>query len=89
MVPENSIRLDSRGEAESAHHPMRCLRSSTYLEPMSPPVQVAGAFRSAAMISTPRAQCVGHPGVNPGEPAEPNFPARSDRRTINVLPSTR
>src|SRR2546430_2861660 len=31
VVPENSIRWDSRGEAESAHHPMRCLRSSTYL----------------------------------------------------------
>ena len=24
---------DSRGEAESAHHPMRCLRSSTCLQP--------------------------------------------------------
>jgi ClpX C4-type zinc finger protein len=32
VVPENSIRWDSRGEAESAHHPMRCLRSSTYLQ---------------------------------------------------------
>jgi hypothetical protein len=31
VVPENSIRRDSRGEAESAHHPMRCLRSSTCL----------------------------------------------------------
>jgi hypothetical protein len=30
VVPENSIRRDSRGETESAHHPMRCLRSSTY-----------------------------------------------------------
>jgi hypothetical protein len=29
VVPENSIRRDLRGEAESAHHPMRCLRSST------------------------------------------------------------
>jgi hypothetical protein len=32
VVPENSIRRDSRGEAESAHHPMRCLRSSTCLQ---------------------------------------------------------
>jgi hypothetical protein len=32
VIPENSIRWDSRGEAESAHHPMRCLRSSTYLQ---------------------------------------------------------
>jgi hypothetical protein len=31
-VPENSTRRDSRGEAESAHHPMRCLRSSTCLQ---------------------------------------------------------
>ena len=31
VVPENSIRWDSRGEAESAHHPMRCLRSSICL----------------------------------------------------------
>jgi hypothetical protein len=30
--PENSIRRDSRGEAESAHHPMRWLRSSTCLQ---------------------------------------------------------
>jgi hypothetical protein len=29
VVPENSIRPDSRGKAESAHDPMRCLRSST------------------------------------------------------------
>src|SRR5215471_5204543 len=28
VVPEHSIWRDSRGEAESAHHPMRCLRSS-------------------------------------------------------------
>jgi Sigma-70 factor, region 1.2 len=32
VVPENSIWRDSRGEAESAHHPMRCLRSSTCLQ---------------------------------------------------------
>jgi methylase of polypeptide subunit release factors len=32
VVPENSIRRDSRSEAESAHHPMRCLRSSTCLQ---------------------------------------------------------
>jgi Integrase core domain len=32
VVPENSIRRDSRGEAESAHHPMRCLRSSACLQ---------------------------------------------------------
>src|SRR5712692_1356478 len=28
VVPENSIRRDSRGEVESEHHPTRCLRSS-------------------------------------------------------------
>jgi ClpX C4-type zinc finger len=39
VVPENSIRWDSRGEAESAHHPMRCLRSSTYLNVHSQSVQ--------------------------------------------------
>jgi hypothetical protein len=33
VVPENSIRPDSRGEAESGHHPIRCLPSSTCLEP--------------------------------------------------------
>jgi hypothetical protein len=33
VVSENSIRRDWRGEAESAHHPMRCLRSSTCLQP--------------------------------------------------------
>jgi hypothetical protein len=33
VVPENSIRRDWRGEAESAHHPMRCSRSSTCLQP--------------------------------------------------------
>ena len=33
VVPENSIRRDSRGEAESAHHRMRCLRSSNCLQP--------------------------------------------------------
>jgi putative transposase len=31
VVPENSIRWDSRGETESAHHPMRWLRLSTCL----------------------------------------------------------
>jgi hypothetical protein len=36
VVPENSIPADSRGEAESAHHPMRCLRSSTCLQPSQP-----------------------------------------------------
>jgi acetate kinase len=28
VVPENSIRRDSRDEGESAHHPARCLPSS-------------------------------------------------------------
>jgi hypothetical protein len=28
VVPKNRIRTDSRDEAESAHPPMRCLRSS-------------------------------------------------------------
>jgi hypothetical protein len=32
VVPENSIRADSRGEAESAHHAMRCLPPSTCLQ---------------------------------------------------------
>ena len=27
VIPENSIRADSRHEAESAHHSTRCLRS--------------------------------------------------------------
>jgi hypothetical protein len=31
VVPENSIRWDSPGETESAHHPMRWLRLSTCL----------------------------------------------------------
>src|SRR6266851_5858572 len=31
VLSENSIRPDSRGELESAHHPMRCLRSSACL----------------------------------------------------------
>jgi len=30
--PKIPIRPDSRDEAESAHHPMRCLRSSTCLQ---------------------------------------------------------
>jgi hypothetical protein len=34
--PENSIRRDSRGEGESEHHPMRCLRSYTCLDDLSP-----------------------------------------------------
>src|SRR5450759_2137460 len=36
VVPENSIRRDSRDEAESAHHPPRCLQLSNYLERISP-----------------------------------------------------
>ena len=36
VIPENSIRLDSRGKAKSAHHPTSCLRSSTCLDRMSP-----------------------------------------------------
>jgi len=31
VLSENSIRLDSRGELESAHHPVQCLRSSACL----------------------------------------------------------
>jgi hypothetical protein len=31
VLSENSIRLDLRGELESAHHPVRCLRSSACL----------------------------------------------------------
>jgi hypothetical protein len=33
VVPKIQSGGDSRGEAESAHHPMRCLRSSTCLQP--------------------------------------------------------
>src|SRR5262249_21324881 len=36
VVPENSIREDSPGEAESAHHLVRCLRSSNCSERSSP-----------------------------------------------------
>ena len=43
VVPENSIRLGWRDEVESAHHPMRCLRSSTCLERMSPICSSRGA----------------------------------------------
>jgi len=35
VVPENSIREDSHNGAESAHHPPRCLPSSTCLERLS------------------------------------------------------
>src|SRR6266516_3727235 len=31
VLSENAIRPDSRGELESAHHPVRCLRSSACL----------------------------------------------------------
>src|SRR5216684_210863 len=31
VLSENSIRPDSRGELESAHHPVQCLRSSACL----------------------------------------------------------
>src|SRR5437660_1019128 len=43
VVPENSIQLDSHGEAESLHHPMRCLRSSACLQRMSPIYSSRGA----------------------------------------------
>jgi transposase len=33
VVPENSIRVDSRDETESAHHPARCLHSFSRLSP--------------------------------------------------------
>jgi hypothetical protein len=47
VVPENSIRLDSRDEAESGHHLMRCLPSFTCLGPWSP----ACSSRSADLKS--------------------------------------
>jgi predicted TIM-barrel fold metal-dependent hydrolase len=43
VVPENSIPRDSRGEGESAHHPMRCLRSSTCLQRLYPICSSHGA----------------------------------------------
>src|SRR4030088_1633085 len=43
VVPENSIRPGWMDEAESGHHPMRCLRSSTCLERMSPICSSRGA----------------------------------------------
>jgi hypothetical protein len=36
VVPENPIRADSRDEAESGHHPVRCLRSSSCSGRLSP-----------------------------------------------------
>jgi hypothetical protein len=43
VVPENSIRQDSRCEGESDHHPMRCLRSSICSEHLSPICSSRGA----------------------------------------------
>jgi hypothetical protein len=41
VVPENSIRRDSRGEAESAHDPMRCLRHPPACNVYSRSIQAA------------------------------------------------
>ena len=43
VVPENSIRVDSRDEAESAHHPTRCLHSFSCLGYLSPTCSGRGA----------------------------------------------
>jgi drug/metabolite transporter (DMT)-like permease len=43
VVPENSIRQDSRCEGESDHHPMRCLRSFICSEHLSPICSSRGA----------------------------------------------
>jgi hypothetical protein len=43
IVPENSIRQDSRDEGESEHHPFRCSGSSTSLERLLPICSSLGA----------------------------------------------
>jgi len=43
VVPENPIRADSRDEAESAHHPARCLHSFSCLGRLSPTCSGRGA----------------------------------------------
>jgi hypothetical protein len=43
VVPENSIRVDSRDETESAHHPARCLHSFSCLGRLSPTCSGRGA----------------------------------------------
>src|SRR6266446_3220263 len=43
VVPENSIRPDSRDEGESEHHPTRCLPSSICLEHLWPTCSSRGA----------------------------------------------
>jgi hypothetical protein len=66
VVPENSIRRDSRGEAELAHHPMRCLRSSIcadyepWASATSPlPRARLGAY-AERLIGTIRRECLDH-----------------------------
>ena len=43
VVPENPIHMDSRDEAESAHHAARCLHSFSCLGPLSPTCSSRGA----------------------------------------------
>jgi hypothetical protein len=43
VVPENSIRVDSRDETESAHHHARCLHSFSCLGHLSPTCSGRGA----------------------------------------------
>ena len=43
VVPENAIRANSREEAESGHHPTRCLQSSICLARLSPTCSSRGA----------------------------------------------
>src|SRR5262249_7487973 len=43
VVPENSIRADSRNEGESEHHSTQCLPSSICLEHLSPTCSSRGA----------------------------------------------
>src|SRR5262245_36755473 len=43
VVPENSIRMDSRDEAESAHHAAQCLHSFSCLGRLSPACSSRGS----------------------------------------------
>jgi len=51
VVPENSIRADSRGEGESEHHPTRCLPSSVCFEHLSPTRSSRGAGLKSRIYS--------------------------------------
>jgi hypothetical protein len=68
VIPENSIRADSRDEGESGHHPARCLPSSICSERLSPTARAIGAvaehvrrlrpsFLRTTSAKTPRTEC--------------------------------